>query len=210
MNSPFRMVPETVKSVAKQVSEFLFQRGVSHAVIGGMAVSAYSPARMTEDVDFIIPAADEGVLFDLGDRTTTFNGLAGDGITVFISSPDGSETPVDFLLMDLPDIAFENSKKIEGIPIVRPEVLIYMKIMSHRKKDEADIYAIVNSGQVDMNAVKKFFKKYFPDQLEDLESDIMLAELESKNNRTRQAAKVARDEKYAIIREKARKLGYQG
>ena len=73
--SSFKMVPDNVRSVAKQVSVFLKSKGVPHAIIGGIAVSTYSPPRTTEDVDFMIPEYSSDVIYELDPAPTVIRRL---------------------------------------------------------------------------------------------------------------------------------------
>jgi len=169
------MVPENTKEAAKTVSEFLDSKGISHAVIGGMAVSAYSPPRMTQDVDFMVPRDCLSQLRELGDVSP----LAGsvDGVTVQMG-----DVPVDFLFLDedMPDDMLEGGPKINGIPVLRPEALFIMKMNAPRAKDHADVIEMIKAEVVDLKAVRKYMKKHVPDMVEDFDSNVMLADFEKK------------------------------
>ena len=51
------MIPTTVMNAAKKVSAFLDEHGVPHAVAGGMALSAHGHARVTMNVDILVPSS---------------------------------------------------------------------------------------------------------------------------------------------------------
>lgn len=171
--SAFKMVPESVKSVAKQVSDHLNSRGVPHALVGGMAVSAYQPPRMTEDVDFLVPDSSISVIEELGETEPLAPPV--EGVTVKVGGVD-----VDFIFMpdEMPEETLESGPKIDGISVLRPEALILMKMHAPRAKDHADVIEMIKAGLIDLDAVRKYFKKYDPSMLDDLESNIMIAEFE--------------------------------
>ena len=169
----FKMVPEGIKSTARQVSEYLTSQGIIHAVIGGMAVSAYSPPRMTEDVDFLVPESALSVIQELGDTSPLAESV--DGVTV-----DINDVVVDFIFMpdDMPEETLQDGPKIEGIPVLRPEALMLMKMYAPRVKDNADVIAMIKAGLIDMDKLRKYIKRHDPSMLDDLESNIMMAKFE--------------------------------
>jgi len=169
----FKMVPEGVKSAAKQVSEFLESRGIPHAVIGGMAVSAYSPPRMTEDVDFLVPDSALSDIQEMGETSPLADAV--DGVTLTVGG-----VTVDFIFMpgDMPEETLEGGPRIEGVPVLRPEALFLMKMHAPRAKDHADVIEMIKSGHVDLDGVRKYVKKHDPSMLDDFESNVALAEFE--------------------------------
>jgi hypothetical protein len=169
------MVPESVKSVAKQVSEHLKSKGIKHAIIGGIAVSAFSPPRTTEDVDFLIPESDSGVVYEFGDPAPV-SGIYLQGLTVEV---EGHNVDFMFLPDDLSENVLLSGNIIDGIPIIPQEVLIFLKLKVGRVKDIGDVVAMLKTGG-DRDKFKKFLKKYSPDMLEDFESIIMMADFESE------------------------------
>lgn len=169
----FKMVPEGIKSTARQVSEYLTSQGITHAVIGGMAVSAYSPPRMTEDVDFLVPESALSVIQELGDTSPLAESV--DGVTI-----DINDVVVDFIFMpdDMPEETLQDGPKIEGIPVLRPEALMLMKMYAPRVKDNADVIAMIKAGLIDMDKLRKYIKRHDPSMLDDLESNVMMAKFE--------------------------------
>jgi hypothetical protein len=178
----FKLVPEGVKSAARQVSEFLSSKGIPHAVIGGMAVSAYSPPRMTEDVDFLVPESALSEIREMGEVSALADSV--DGVTL-----DMDGVTVDFIFMpdEMPDETLEGGPKIDGIPVLRPEALFLMKMHAPRAKDQADVIEMIKAGTVDIKAVKKYVKKHDPSMLDDLESNIAMADYEKKAPKKRAA-----------------------
>lgn len=169
----FDMVPASVKEVAAEVSKHLTFKGVSHAVIGGMAVSAYSPPRMTKDVDFLVPSSGLEAIRELGDTTPLADSV--DGVTVNVKGID-----VDFIFMPdgMPEETLSDGPSIDGIPVLRSEALVLMKMNAPRAKDHADVIEMIKAGVLDLDRVRKYIKKHDPDMLEDFESNVMLAEYE--------------------------------
>lgn len=180
--SAFQMVPGNVKETAKYVSEFLNSNGVPHAVIGGMAVSAYSPPRMTQDVDFLVPENSLNVIRKLGKVSPLAESV--DGVTVTVN-----EIAVDFIFApeDMPEETLTSGPKIDGISVLRPEALVLMKMHASRTKDHADVIEMLKSGLIDVKNLKNYVKKYDPSMLDDLESNIMIAEYEKKPGTKRKA-----------------------
>ena len=171
--SAFEMVPDSVTGVAKKISEFLRERNIPNAVIGGMAVSAYSPPRMTKDVDFLVPEDAKYVIGELGDTTPLAESV--DGVTVRVGDID-----VDFIFMPdgMPESTLKDGPVIDGVNVLRPEALILMKIHASRLKDHADVVEMIKAGKIDLDAVRKYIKKHDRDTLDDFESFVALAEIE--------------------------------
>ena len=169
----FDMVPASVKEVALKVSKHLKERNVPHAVIGGMAVSAYSPPRMTKDVDFLVPSSALDAIRELGDAKPLADSV--DGMTVPVDDID-----VDFIFMPpgMPKEALSDGPSVDGIPVLRPEALVLMKMNAPRAKDHADVIEMIKAGVLDLDKVRAYIKKHEPDVLEDFESNVMLAEYE--------------------------------
>jgi len=169
----FKMVPEDVKGAARQVSEFLESHGVPHAVIGGMAVSAYSPPRMTQDVDFLVPESALSTIQEMGETSPLAESV--DGVTL-----DVGGITVDFIFMpeDMPEETLEGGPKIEGIPVLRPEALMLMKMHAPRVKDNADVIEMIKAGLIDVGRLRKYVERNDPSMLDDLESNIAMAEFE--------------------------------
>jgi len=171
--SAFKMVPEGVKGAARHVSDFLESRGVPHAVIGGMAVSAYSPPRMTEDVDFLVPESALSIIQEMGPTSALAESV--DGVTLQVG-----DVTVDFIFMpeDMPEETLEGGPKIDGIPVLRPEALMLMKMHAPRIKDNADVIEMIKAGLIDMDRLRKYVERHDPSMLDDLESNVSMAEFE--------------------------------
>lgn len=170
----FEMVPDGVKGAAKAVSEFLQENGVPHAVIGGMAVSAYSSPRMTKDVDFVVPHDALATIRELGDVAPLADSV--DGVTV-----DVGDIPVDFLFTPsgFDESFLENGPSIDGISVLRLEALISMKLRAMRSKDLTDVVEMAKTrSPEEINKIRKWLKKNDPEVLDDFEAQVMIAEFE--------------------------------
>lgn len=175
----FDMVPDPVKAVAKKVSALLKAKGVKHALIGGMGVSAYSPPRTTADVDFLIPEGDSGIAYELGEDPTPVSGMHLQGLSVNV---DGVDVDLMFLPEDLPEEILGSGPTVDGMPVLPPEAMVLLKMKAGRAKDVGDVVEMIKAGG-DKKAFVKFLKKYAPDVYEDFESTIMLAEYEAAGNK---------------------------
>jgi hypothetical protein len=182
----FDMVPDPVKAAAKKVSAFLKAKGVKHALIGGMGVSAYSPPRTTADVDFLIPEADSGVAYELGEDPTPVSGMHLQGLSVNV---DGIDVDLMFLPEDLPDAVLGSGPTIDGMPVLPPEAMVLLKMKAGRAKDVGDVVEMLKAGG-DKKAFLKYLKRYAPDIYEDFESTIMLAEYEAAGAKDKRRASI--------------------
>jgi len=184
------MVPENIQKVAGLISRFLKKRGIPHAVAGGMAVGAYSDARMTKDVDIVVPAEAESVIAEIAERVggeISRQVLQGQGgISIDLLTVVVRKVPVDFLLMpsEFPDDLLDNSPEVDGLPVLKPAALVFMKLMAARTKDMADIVEMLKSGRIDKDEVVDYLLEAGQDDMaEELESYAMLAEHEKSKKR---------------------------
>jgi len=110
---------------------------VRHALCGGLAVGAYGEPRATRDIDFLV--GDEAFIHS-GPLVLLRPGvpLEALGIAVRLTrSPAG-----DVWL----DEAVAAPATDAGIPILRPEHLVYLKLLSSRKEDALDIESMIRAG----------------------------------------------------------------
>ena len=137
------------------------------ALIGGLAVSAWSPPRATMDVDLLVLAKTENLnhlvktLCDAGMRAELRRG--------------GLDDPVPFLIRaDFLDIIVATKKyeaeavgesiavNIAGkeIPVVSPEYLIILKLKAGGPQDLADVRELLASNLVDKLLLSDLAKRY--------------------------------------------------
>lgn len=133
-----------VANAVREASRFLTQRGIRHALCGGVAVSAYARARNTKDVDFLV-----------GDDAFTFHGA----IAVPPLSKVGT-VAVDLVSLE-PSLralapVLDAPAMADDVPFVTVEALIAMKLVARRLQDQADIVALVRDGAVDVDACRSW------------------------------------------------------
>lgn len=148
------VVSSKITSAMRDASKQLTSLKIRHALIGGIAVGAYGYARATKDVDFI--AGEEAFEIHGGGLLTFKPGvpLAIRGVAVDVLEADDVEAPdLDHPIMT------------EGIPVVTPEVLVYMKLRAHRRRDQEDIVQLLRGGHIDRRIVRKFIEEHDPDLL---------------------------------------------
>lgn len=167
------MIPESLKTVAKNVSAVLKEKGILHALVGGIAAGVYSNPRTTGDIDFIIPSSAESELQEFGDVSPLSSTVP--GVTVDVN---GVEVDFIFAPSYMPNSAYSSGAKFEGIPVLGPEAFILMKLLAGRIKDTGDIIEILKAGKVDHDKIKKYIKNHSPEELKDFESLIDLSDVE--------------------------------
>jgi len=152
------------------------------AVVGALAARHYMPERATQDLDIAVLGNDAPEvrhrLRQAGFRYVGELAIPGSSWV----SPEGMS--VDVLELNAPwaelalQAAQENRDRA-GFPILPLPYLILMKFEAGRLQDLADIarmLGMASSEQVD--AVREVFRRYHPEDLEDLESLLTLGRLE--------------------------------
>lgn len=137
------------------------------ALIGGLAVSAWSPPRATTDVDLLVLAKTEKL--DLLVKTLCAAGMNAE------LRRGGFDDPVPFLIRaDFLDIIVATKKyeaeavaesigvHIAGreIPVVSPEYLIILKLKAGGPQDLADVRALLTSNLVDKILLSDLARRY--------------------------------------------------
>lgn len=135
------------------VSRRLPEAGVDAVMIGGHAVNHYGVSRATQDIDFMIVAADEGtarrVMQEAG-----FTNISAHETVLFFNRP-GSPLRVDFLKVDREtmDSLLANAKEVDyfqGHRVRVPQLndLLGMKLFAlfhgGAKREDKDFWDIVN------------------------------------------------------------------
>lgn len=158
---------------AREMSKILKQKGIAHALIGGLAVAAYGYKRATGDADFLISGDAQDQLAgdmlggEVHGKTIVFKGVVID--LLFPSREQG------FLEAE---IQKAHTKNNNGIPTISQEALVYMKLIASRMKDNADIVELLKRGKIDKERVVKYLEKHRPDLVEDFEALALQAEHE--------------------------------
>lgn len=157
--------------VAREVSANLKRRSVPHVLIGGLAVSAYGYDRATHDADFLVSGeAQEEIAGDTLGGEVRGKTITVHGVDVDLLFPKENQ---DFL-----EDVFVGARKICGIPVVPIEVLIYLKLIAARARDQGDIVELVKRGKVKINRVVTYLREHRPDLIEDFKALVVQAENE--------------------------------
>lgn len=135
-----------ISAAVREASRFLRERGVRHALCGGIAVSCYARPRGTKVVDFLV-----------GDEAFQHHGA----IVVPPLSAVGS-VAVDLVSL-VPDLlalapVLDAPAHDADIPVVPPEALVAMKLVAHRIQDQADVVALLQAGAVDPDDCRRWLE----------------------------------------------------
>lgn len=147
-------LPPELLDIARAVSAELREQGVPHAIIGGLAVGAHGWARMTRDIDVLVPSdVDLDELLVLGERASplalpeTFVGRsavrAGVEIDVMAPAEGGA--------MEVLDDAIADAETVDGLPVLALGPLVLMKLVSGRARDDADIVEMLKASKDDID-----------------------------------------------------------
>jgi len=130
-------VAPKVRDAAVQTSAQLGHLGIRHALAGGLAVGAHGYIRNTADVYFLV--GEEA--FERHGMLVTFKA----GVPIEVNG-----VPIDYLspiaLGPQMEQVLENATVSEGIAVVPSEVLIYMKLVANRRRDQMDIIELIRAG----------------------------------------------------------------
>lgn len=158
-------------------------KGISWAIIGGVATRAYMPERMTKDLDILVSETNGDEVIE---RLTNAGYTVVTQLTIpgyLLRSPKGIE--VDVLFGDEPwlSTALQHTNSDEaGYPVLDLPYLVLMKMRSSRAQDWADVSRMLGLASKDMlDKVRSVITQYNPEDSEDLESLIHLGRLELKS-----------------------------
>jgi len=154
-----KVVSEHVLSDALRVSNLLNELGVSHAIIGGLAVGFHGHPRATKDVDFLL--SDDG--FDGHGVFAVYRDelkeVAKVGVIDLMGVPLKYPVLKDFL-------ALPSSDSLSVLPI---EGLLLMKLDAGRAQDIADVSALCKLLEpVKLEQVFLFLRQHSPTLLNKL------------------------------------------
>lgn len=152
------------------------------ATVGGVAIRHYAPERATVDLDVLIArSAAPTARLRFQEAGFRYEGELSVGGSTWIA-PDG--TPVDALEADDPwvvdalDDATSN-RDLQGLPILPLPYFVLMKLRSGRTVDIADVTRMLGlADQTQLDAVREIIQRWDPDASEDLESMIVLGQME--------------------------------
>src|SRR5712692_7935494 len=146
------VAPEILAAMISASAQ-LARTGVRHALVGALAVGAWGYPRASKDVDFLV-----------GDEA--FEQHEGGIVTMAPGIPISAEgISIDHLGV-LPDEAHLNEALARpvvdtGIPIVPLEALIYLKLKSPRRRDEADVIELLRIN--DPRPIRVYLEKNAPE-----------------------------------------------
>lgn len=157
-------------------------QGTRWTLIGAMALRAYAPERMTQDVDILIHAdaepATRSAFVAAGYRIG--GTLSIGGFTAIPADEEGYS--IDVVASDAPwlDEALDHpSFDPAGFPVLPRQFLVLMKLQAGRAQDVADITRLLRTADRDERAlIRTIIARYAPDLVEDYDALVMLTDLE--------------------------------
>ena len=151
-------------------------------LVGGVALRAYIPERMTLDVDILINERDAVVVRDafLAAGYHVIGQLSIGGFTV---EPSLTDSPVVDILTRTDDWVDEAlatpSHDVAGYPVLGRPYLLLMKLQAGRTQDLADIQRLLASTPtLERAAIRVLIEQQSPELVEDYDSLCTLADLE--------------------------------
>ncbi|MGQ9550183.1 MAG: hypothetical protein ACUVSY_15625 [Roseiflexus sp.] len=156
--------------------------GIRWALVGAMALRAYAPERLTQDVDIVICADDEqaarAAFVSAGYRIGS--SLLIGGFTAHPANEVGYS--IDVLAMNvswLDEALMQPVYDPAGVPVLPRRFLILMKLQAGRAQDVADITRLLRRVDQDERAVvRETVATYAPDLLDDYDALVVLTDLE--------------------------------
>jgi hypothetical protein len=149
----FHFVSPKVREAAVKTAEQLTHLNIRYALAGGLAVGAHGYVRATTDVDFLV--GEEA--FEHHGVLVTFKAgvpIEVEGIRIDYLSPVSLGAQLEAVL--------NNPPMSEGMAVVPIEVLIYMKLVAQRRKDQLDVVELVKAG-TNVKRVEIYLERYAAD-----------------------------------------------
>lgn len=168
-----------VVEVAKEASESLRLRGVPHALVGGLAVAAHGFERYTKDVDLLVPSDRRDVLKTVS--RSTIHGLDfKPGVPLRGVSYHRRGVAVDVILPLAPAAFLDDELGVPRageVPVLGAPALVFMKLVSGRQKDAADVVELIKAG-LKTAAVRRYLEEHAPERRATFEKLVQLAAAE--------------------------------
>jgi hypothetical protein len=152
------------------------------AVVGAVATRLYMPERTTQDLDIIIRSEDrQKVWHKLKLAGFVYQGELNIGGTSWITPNneiiDVLESKETWLSSALSEA--QTNRDAQGLPILPFSYLVLMKFQAGRTQDLSDVTRMLGQANAaQLNATRALFAEYHPQDIEDLESLIVLGQLE--------------------------------
>jgi hypothetical protein len=154
-------------------------------LIGGLALRAYAPERMTLDVDIMIHSDDEPA----AKRAFEAAGYAITGpLTIggFTAHPPDDTAPIDVLTGTaqwLNDALAHPMPDPAGLPVMPRPYLLLLKLQAGRTQDLADVQRLLRgTSDEERTTIRTIVTRYAADLVEDYDALITLADLEFGDN----------------------------
>jgi hypothetical protein len=155
---------------------------VRWVLVGGLALRAYMPERMTLDVAILIHEHDASVVraafVAAGYRV--IGQLTIGGFTV--QMPNSEAMPIDVLTRAdawLDDALAQPVYDGAGYPVLSRPYLVLMKLQAGRTQDLADVQRLLaQTPSTERTAIRTFVETFSPELAEDYDSLVTLADLE--------------------------------
>lgn len=155
------------------------------AVVGAVATRLYMPERSTQDLDIAVRREDrEEVRKRLREAGFSYKGELSVGGSTWLSSSGMSLDVVELaeLWFAKALVEAQHNRDAQGLPVMPLPYLVLMKFQSGRVQDLADVTRMLGQANDEMlNAVRQLFLQYLPEERDDLESLIVLGQLEMKS-----------------------------
>lgn len=174
---PF-LSPAQMGSAAAEVVRLAQKEKQEIALVGGYALQFLGSRRMTTDVDFIASGLLAGLargpaLAFGGEATQTSRGVPVDLIVRRDQYRKLYAAALDLTIMA------PSTKML--VPMVRPEVLLVMKLVAARPKDQIDFAFLATEVELDMKLVRSIAKKYLGVYaVDDIERNIEVAKWQAE------------------------------
>ena len=151
-------------------------------LVGGLALRAYMPERMTLDVDILIHERDtvtaQQALIAAGYRVTGLLSIGG----FSVQGADDSEPPIDVLTRTdvwMDDALMHPAADEAGFPVLSRPYLLLLKLQAGRTQDLADVQRLLaHTPLQERQVIRELVLQLSPEFLEDYDSLCTLADLE--------------------------------
>lgn len=168
-----RRMNAKVLSVARSVSRQLTDRGIAHAVVGGLAVAAAGYNRTTDDVDVLVTDSSSAEIGgDLLGGEVLGKTVRVRGVDVDVLFADE-----DYLEEAIAAVVARGGQKVPYIGVVP---LVVMKVAAGRMKDQADVVELLKRGKVPVARVAALLRRARPELVDDFEALVAQAREEAR------------------------------
>jgi hypothetical protein len=173
---PWEILDRMERAVAKvrdrllRATAILNQAGIPYAVVGGHAVASWvatvdeGAVRNTRDVDLLVRRKDLSVLTQALERAGFVRAEVFD-VPMFLDGPDAKPSDSVHLLLAgekvrpehlLPSPDLSTVEDPAGFRVITLEALVFMKLLSNRRKDQVHVEDLIGVGLVDRTWLAKF------------------------------------------------------